>query len=577
MLAAAFALAVAALAWIGLKGPDTAEPAQVRRFSFSPGPAIPRPGFRPIISPDGRFIAYSAGGPDSLLQIRALGDEKPSALPDTEGAYRPLWSPDSQTIAFRSGGALKRVSVYGGPVSVICDLPASNFIGAVWHPTKDQIVFSSGVTPRLYVVDAAGGEPEPFGDQDREGGASLFPHFISDGGDPVGIAYSAGGPANQEIVVASLDGSHRVRLGPGSYPWYDPDGYLLFQSSGGDEGLWAQPFSAKTLEPLGGAVPVDPNGAAASVSRDGTLVYSDAQAFSGGSQLVWLDRTGKATANIGMPEPVRILSIALSPDERYVAVEAVGEGAEDIWVYDSETSTRVRLTFEDGLSASPVWDPAGARIAYRRDREGNADIFARAFDRSSDAEALLATARAEIPSSFAPDGRSLVYTVSDERTRYDIWMIENSPETPRPLLVAPHNEVSPAVSPDGRWLAFCSDEGGDYEVHVQPFPGGGRRVQVSQSTGCQPRWSANGRELFYVEGDELHAVEVRTEGDAFVPGSRAALFRHPSLRGRSPLRSTYDVSGDGTHFVTAELVDQDERIERRVRIIENWTAMLGDL
>jgi len=574
LLAAALAATTACALWLwGRAEPPTNAP-QLRRFSFDPGGGLQRVGARPVISPDGQTIAFATVGPTGSLQLRSLDDEWVRTLDGTENASRPVWSPDSQSLAFRDGSELKRVSVHGGPVSTVCDLPGSNFIGASWHPSGERIIFSSGVTPHLWSVDAAGGEPEPYLDQDRQGGATLFPHFISDRGEPLAVAFATGGPTSQELVVADLNSDRRVRLGPGAHPWYDPAGYLLFQSSGGDEGLWALPFSAETLEPLGSALPVDPNGAAASVSSDGTLVYSDAQAFSGGVQLSWRDRAGVVTGTIGPPQNTRIRSIALSPDERYVAAEAVGEGGDNIWVYDSQTDSRLRLTLQEGLSASPVWHPDGTQVAYRQDREGNADVFARAFDRSAEAEVLLATSRAEVPSSFSPDGSALVYTVSDERTKYDVWMIEDSPENPRPLLIGAHNETAPAVSPDGQWLAFCSDEAGEYEVHVQPFPAGGRRVQVSQAGGCQPRWSANGRELFYVQGDQLHAVEVLVNDGGFVSGSRAALFRHPSLRSRSPLRTSYDVSGDGAHFVTVDVVDEDERIERRIRVVENWTAML---
>lgn len=575
VLAVALAISAAGWLWTWSAAREPAEEAPVRRFSFAAEGPDGRPGFWPSVSPDGASIAYTSGGRRGLIQIRRMDDEEPQALEGTEGASRPIWSPDSQWLAFRSGGVLKRVSVYGGAPTTICELPGSNFIGASWAPAGDRIVFSSGVTPGLYIVDADGGTPEPFLAQHRGNGPLVFPKFVSEGGEARGIVFSIGGPSNQELAAAELDGDRLVRMGPGAWPVYDPSGYLLFQPSSGDEGLWAMPFSAERLEPEGAAVPFAVNGATASVSRDGTLVYADAFAFSGGQQLVWRDRTGAIVGEIGGPREIRVRSLALSPDERYVAVEAVSDEGDHIWVHDSQSGARVRLTFEDGLNASPAWAPDGSRVVFRQDREGNADIVGRAPDRSTDAEVLLATARAEVPSSFSPDGEALVYTVSDERTRYDIWMIEQSPETPRPLLVSPFNESSPAVSPDGRWLAFCSDEEGEFEVMVQPFPEGGPRVQVSQGGGCHPRWSANGRELFYVRGGALHAVEVLVDGEQFRAGSRARLFEHPSLISRSPLRTMYDVSGDGARFVTSEAVDQPERAERRIRVVENWTGLLN--
>ena len=407
------------------------------------------------------------------------------------------------------------------------------------------------------------------------GGANVSPAFITKpNGEVGGFVFTVGSPADQQIVVVDLATDERRRLGPGAQPVWDPNGYLLYRSDGGAPGLWSLPFSAETLEPTGPAVLVDPEGGAPSVAADGTLVYSDGGGLSAGDQLVWRDRSGRVVATIGRPQ-LRMRQPALSPDERFVAVDAMEEENNDIWVHDIAAGVRTRLTYDPTVETAAVWRPDGSAIAYRFDREGNAEIFERPRDRSSEAEALLATSRGELPTSFSPDGETLVYAVSDPSTRYDLWVAEGSPENTRPLLVTPFNEVAGEVSPDGNWLAYCSDESGRYEVYVRSFPSGTALRQVSDQGACQPRWSRNGRELFYVRGSALVAVEARFEGGEFEPGSRATLFRHRGLRSTLPYRRNYDVSGDGRRFVTIDSVDQPEERDRRTRVVQNWTGLLG--
>jgi dipeptidyl aminopeptidase/acylaminoacyl peptidase len=384
------------------------------------------------------------------------------------------------------------------------------------------------------------------------------------------LLFSAGSPADQEMVVADLAGGKRRRLGPGAYPLYHPAGFVIYQATPSEGGLWALPFSADRLEPTGKAFPVALQGAEPSLADDGSLVYVDSIERLGRQQLVWRDRAGARLGPIGLPQ-ARIRDPALSPDGRFVAVEGSEEGNTDVWIHDAVEGTKSRLSYDPAIESNPIWHPSGRTVTYRFDRSGNAEIFERAADRSEAARALLATPAAEIPNSWTPDGRKLVYSVIDPATQYDIWMRGESAEEQIPLLVTRFNETAAQVSPDGRYLAYVSDESGQYEVYVREFPRVTRQWQVSTQGGAQPRWSHNGRELFYVDEGALIAVEILEDALEFKTGARARLFENPTLAFRNPLRRSYDVSGDGSRFVMYELVEgPPSRAGGLIRVVESW-------
>lgn len=570
-LAVAVLAAAAALVWIWPR-PERTDSPPVRRFTVAGEGEL----FAAQISPDGRLVA-ALGSPGPSIHIHNLEQGVSRRLEGTEDTNSFFaWSPDSESLLFRSGAQLKRISVRGGPAATVCDLPGGSFVGAAWHPESDAIIFSAGLPPTLHSVPAAGGTPEPYLRPEvlPAGGANVHPAFITaPDGSVTGLAFGVGGPSDQQLFVVDLASDERRHLGPGTQPVWDPAGYLLHRSDVAAAGIWSRPFSAEMLQPTGPAVLVDPEGGAPSIASDGTLLYTDAQGLSAGDRLVWRDRSGQVLGEIGRPQN-RIRAPALSPDERYVAVEGTEDDNNDIWIYDVAGGVRTRLTHDPSIETGPVWRPDASAVAYRFDREGNAEIFERARDRMTESQPLLATTRGELPNSFSPDGATLVYSVSDPTTRYDLWVVEGSPENTRPLLVTPFNEVSAQLSPDGNWLAYCSDESGRYEVYVRSFPDGQTLRQVSDGGACQPRWSRNGRELFFVENNALIAVEAVFDDGVFEPGSRAALFRDPSLRA-FPTRRSYDVTGDGRRFVVVDSVEQPTERIRQTRVVQNWRSLVS--
>jgi Tol biopolymer transport system component len=336
----------------------------------------------------------------------------------------------------------------------------------------------------------------------------------------------------------------------------------------------------ETLRASGEVFPVSENSHHATVAADETLVYLD-RGRSGQRQLVWVGRDGKPVEEIGQPRD-RIGGPALSPDGRRVAAVVTEGSNQDVWVWDLARGVRNRLTTAPELDGSPVWSPAGDEVAFRSRRAGNYDIYLRQADGSGEERALADTPQNEMPSDWSKDGKYLLYQHTDPETGRDLWYLERSEDgsgwEPHPFLQEPSAQSAPKFSPNGRYVAYISHESGQPEVHVQPFPEGGRKVTVSNSGGRQVRWGRDGKELFYVQGETLMAVAVSTEGE-FSPGSPKPLFEHPTLtRGRGANYTNYDVSLDGRKFVLAAPVGHDatEASPPSIRVVENWFAPFKD-
>ena len=583
---ALFAVTVAALLALGFvhfrQTPPEAPPAPLRRFAFTPPVPVRAAAITShvAISPDGRHIAFAAGDAEGKLWVQDLEQQEPRAIEGTEGAGKPFWSPDSGFIGFTAGGELKKVSLQGGVAIRVCQLPSSVFWGGSWSADGDLIIFSSSTPPKLYEVPARGGTanllvwPE---ESEQSSAWILNPHFLpSEAGDRVLLfSSSTGGPGGFNVMVQDLKTGRRELLGPGVAPVYSPSGHLVYQSRPSTSVLWALPFSLDTLQPTGQAFPIARNSGGPTVATDGTLVYFDVSGrVQRQRQLVWVNRTGGKVGEIGLPQ-VRIGVPALSPDGRLVAAQAMEESNYDIWVWDIARAAKARLTTGPEVDGGPVWSPTGEAVAFNSDRAGNLDIFLRQADGSGEAKVLLATPRNELLTDWSRDGKYLLYWLDDPETGGDLWYLERNEDgsawEPHPFLHTLFNEHAAKFSPDRRYVAYVSDRSGQWEVYVQPFPEGGSQSTVSSNGGTQPRWSRDGKELFYVEGSTLVAVSV-SSGAAFSVGSARPLFEHPNLRdGPGFSHSRYDVSADGRQFVLPELVDLGEEApEPSIRVVQNW-------
>ena len=578
--------ALALLAVLFVHFGETLPEAPLRRFAFTPpeGVLATFSSANVAISPNGKHIAFITAGSEGKLWVQDLDRQQPRAMESTEGASEPFWSSDSGFIGFAAGGELKKVSVQGDLAIRVCELPGTLFEGGTWSPDGEVIVFSSATPRVLYEVPSRGGTPNllisPEESERSPGGPTggiRRPHFLpSEAGARV-LVFSFGSLTDHTMMVQNLETGQRELLGPGTVPFYSPSGHIVYQSNVRAYDLWALPFSLDTLRATGEAFPISENSRGPTVAADGTLVYLDSYG-SGQQQLVWLDRGGEKTGEIG-PVQKAIGYPALSPDGRLVATTASEGSNRDVWVHDIARGVRTRLTSAPERDFRPVWSPAGDELAFISSRAGNGDILLRQADGSGEEKVLAATPRYEMLSDWSSDGKYLLYHLNDPETGNDLWYLERKEDgsgwEPHPFLQTPSTAVVPRLSPDGRYVAYVSDESGQNEVYVQPFPDGGRRVTVSSNGGTKVRWSRDGKELFYVEGQTLVAVSV-SSGSSFSVGSATRLFEHPGLRPGNNY-APYDVSADRQQFILAESVGEGaEAPEPSIRVVMNWFAEFRD-
>ncbi|MCP5118482.1 MAG: hypothetical protein GY953_47325, partial [bacterium] len=576
LLLAVVLLSLVALAAVWLREPVEAPQPGVRRFSITTSGMDATARTRAAVSPNGRHIAFVAGE-DRRLWIRDLDREQPRQLDQTAGAAVPFWSGDSEFVIFAASGELKKISVRGGAPLTICELPGSASADGTWNPNHDTVVFSAGLPPVLHQVAADGGVAEPLLDPviTERGGSNYHPAFLPPRIRRDTLLLTAGSPAYREIFAVDLASGLRRRVIRGLHPAYSPTGHVVYQAPVPGGGIWAVPFSVETLEPTGQPFPISEVGCEPGLADDGTLVYVDCAAGGGYQRLVLKDRSGKKLHNIGQPQD-RIRSPRLSPDGRRVAVCGIEAGEYDIWLHSAEDGTKSRVSFDPVVEAEPVWSPTGDELVYRIDRDAQTAIFRQRLDRTSPPESMIMSPATKHPSHWSADGRHLVFLQNDAQGRSDLWRLSATPDggyRAGPLWETPFSEGAAQLSPDGKWLAFCSDETGRYEVFVAAFPTGGESWQVSTDGGCQPRWRPDGAELFYVSRDALHAVEVITS-PAFSYSPPVLLFRDPALERNAPYRTNYDVAPGGQQFVLVETVEPPESPPQAIHVVEDWFAAL---
>ena len=544
-------------------------------------------------SPDGRYVAMSVlGGGGPQLWLRPLDSPQAQELPGTDYATYPFWSPDSRNIGFFAQGKLKKIAVSGGPTQTLCDAP--NGRGGAWNG-DGVIIFNAGNAGSLSRVPANGGVPVPA--TKSAAGAQVFPVFLPDNRH---FLFVARGEKESGVYVASMDmkENRRILLDVAN-PAYDPpaphekNGHLLFVRQ---QTLMAQPVDPVTLEPRGDIFPLaeqlSRNGNAYdlySISGNGILVY---QTGTEGLdyQHTWFDRTGKELGTIG--KPVRSNRFALSPDGKSVIIERVNpqSNSSDLWITDLEHHTDSRFTFDASTNSWPVWSQDSSRLVFNSNRAGITNLYQKASNGVGADEILLQTEENKYPFDWSRDGKYVIFVNQSPKTRLDIWALPleagNASDKligmkPIPLVQSPFQDWMGQVSPDGRWLAYLSDESGRPEVYVQPFapenaaakkPVAGR-WQVSTAGGGQPRWRADGKELFYVAPDrKLMSVEVKSNSIGFERSTPQPLF---TLRANIATSGVYVYryapAADGKRFLVS--TDPESSAEAPpLNVVANWLA-----
>ena len=533
------------------------------------------------LSPDGRqlvFVATSEG--KGHLWIRPLDSLAARLLSGTEGAFAPFWSPDNRSVGFFAAGKLKRIDIPTGAVQALGDAPDGR--GGTWNRRGD-ILFSPDVTSPLLRVPASGGVVTPVTTLGPAGSefSHRWPFFLPDGRH---FIYMARSMAVQEpIWVGSLDSKERRQLfAADSGVAYVPSGHLLFVR---DRALYAQGFDAEELQVTGvpalvatDIVQVGETGATGygpfSASESGLLVYREGIGVE--SELVWFDRRGVRLGQVGSAGDFS--DPALSPDGKRIALQLnVAEGrSADIYLVDLSRGSFTRFTFGQQLEALPVWSPDGSQIIFTSNAAGYLDLFRKAASGAGDEEGLLSTAGHKFPDDWSPDGRLLIYETADPETRIDLWVLPMSGETkPRPFLRTRFNEVHAQISPDGRWVAYSSDETGRPEIYVQTFPDKGGKWQISPAGGDQPAWRRDGGELFYGAPDGTLMSAVVRKSPTFEAGVPRPLFNSPYLRETlsKGFRNNYLVAPDGQRFLIVAPVDGGAS---PITAVSGWTAELKE-
>lgn len=526
-------------------------------------------GFLPgiALSPDGGQLAYVATrGAVQQIYLRALDSLDARPVSGTEGANAPFFSPDGQWLGFVAGQNLKKVSVSGGAPLTIAALPSS-FVTGSWG-SNDVIVLVPGPSSNLWQVAAAGGTAQPLTRLEKGESGHYLPEVLPGGKAVVFTVWSQGAFGDAQIVVQSLEtGKRKVLVNGGNNPRYASSGHLIYIRSGT---LLAAPFDLKRLEVTGPPVPLvegvlETNGVGQfSISNNGSLVYLPGAAQGGPKTLVWVDRKGTVAA---LKAPARSYGFPrISPDGQQLAVW-IQEYPGDIWIYSLAHDTLTRLTF-DGNSLIPAWARDGKRVAFASGKGGLLNFFWKPADGSGAEERLSTSEFLQIPGSFTPDGRAFLFSESAPKTGQDIWVLPlEGDRKPRVFLQTQFNEITPQVSPDGRWVAYNSDESGRYDVYLQPFPGPGGKHQISTEGGREIVWGANG-ELVYRNGDKMMAVEIKTQPVLEVGKPRVLFEGHYEMNPLGPI-PFYDMSADGQRFLMIKPSEQASAATQ-INVVENW-------
>ena len=350
-----------------LDQPSATDAMPLRKLSFTPPERLIRQwnAAHLAVSPNGRYVAFVAGDARTVW-IRDLANEPAREITGTENAQFPFWSPDSESIGFGTDQELKKISIEGAGTITLCELPSGVYFGGSWNTDGDSIVFASDAPLKLYEVPARGGSPELLFKQEasEKGQRAISPEFLPSGAAARSVVFAEGSPSDVEIVVQNLETGERQVLGTGHFPRYSRSGHIVYQTNYTEGGLWALPFSIRTLQPTGEAFPIARNAGFPSVADDGTLVYVDFGVAGEGRELVWMDREGRKLGTVGQPQN-GIRNIDLSPDETRVAVTAAETDRNEIWVHEVERPVKTRITFSSGDTAVfSHWSPSGSELLF---------------------------------------------------------------------------------------------------------------------------------------------------------------------------------------------------------------------
>jgi Tol biopolymer transport system component/tRNA A-37 threonylcarbamoyl transferase component Bud32 len=553
--------------------PRAPAPGAIVRFTVdSPeGATVDEPYWsHPAVSPDGRnlaFVAFAGGQP--RLWLRPLDAVAARALPGTEGAIAPFWSPDSRWVAFFTGGLLKKTPVGAGTPQTLCEVAGAAACGS-WG-SSGTILFAVQEGPEeqngLYRVSESGGPASMITFQSPAGPdvvRPFFPHFLPDGRRFLWFPESGA-----FVGIASIDAPKIEPLPdyvPTSQVEYAPPGYLF---SVREHTLLAHRFDAATGKVRGEPIHIAENvlgwsnvAASFSVSRNGVVAYRPL--VTAARWLAWFDRTGRNLETIG--GQAAYFTPRISPDgQRFtVGIDDPRTAIGRVWIYQIPQGNPARLQPEDVDSYSPIWSPDGRDIVLSMPTEGPPSLIRMNLAQKDVEVVVPQNGRLQVACDWSSDGQVIVYSERDPKTGMDLWQVSPTGDRkPEPILQTRFEERGARLSPDSRWLAYVSDESGQFEVYVQPFPGPGERRRVSRAGGSGPRWRGDGKELFYVTPERDVVSVPFNAADTQPAGPPLPLFRVTSKV------VDYDVTRDGQRFL---IIHDAEAAQPPIHVVVNWEA-----
>jgi len=551
------------------------KPAQQSMYFQAP---VPFSAHDIAIAPNGHtlaVVAYSEAARKNEIWIYELGSGNANSVADTEGASYPFWSADGRNIAFFADGKLKTLEVPGGPVQVLCDAPSGR--GGAWN--KDGvIVFTPEASPGggLYRVSASGGTPEQISTPDPARGeqSHRWAVFLPDGRHYLYMAANFAGRKNVNAIFAGSLGSnekHFVVEASGNAAYAAP-GYLLFPR---EKTLLAQRFDLKRFALIG-----DPTAVLTDIQyqpqvRRAVFAVSDNDVLVGQtgagiafSQPLWFDRKGHQEGAVGKAGVYG--SVFIAANGRSVAVDSTDMTSlnTDVWTYELQRESAQRLTFDPGFDVVPIWSPDASRLVFSSNRGEHVDLYMKNSDGAETEKVIVHDEFNKIPSDWFRNGEYILYTRGP-----DLWFLTLPALKSTLFIKAPSIVRNGQFSPDGKWVAYASNETGKWEIYVTSFPDARGKWQVSTGGGEEPRWRGDGKELFYISSDsKMMAVPV-TIGANFDAGAPVALFQAVP---RQPVSTNdqfvYDVARDGQRFLILTQVKRPE--SRPMSVILNWSARL---
>jgi Tol biopolymer transport system component len=595
VVVAALAAALGAALWAPWR--TTPPPQEPVRTQVNLPENVNAAGRNFALSPDGRKLAFSALGPDRVprVWVRFMDSLEVRPLPGSETTETPppfFWSPDSRFIAYSAKGQkvprVNTVDLTGSPPQTLCDTTGPNLSGGSWN--RDGVIIFGSANAGLTRVSASGGATSRVTvlDASRKESRHAFPTFLPDGRHFLYLRTSVQTPENSGVFLGSIDvkpedqDSRRLVATTISFV-YVPSaarspGYLLIFREGN---LSAYAFDEERMAIVGDPVTVQQQvgvyvgSGFFSASHTGVLVYRSSAATQN-ARVLWYDRQGNLVV---LPEqPSGIRALALSPDAARAALVRLDSGSPngDLWTWDAARFNSTRMTFDPGRAESPVWTPDGLRVIFASTRDGPLNLYRKLANESKQDEVLWKSGEDKTPTSISPDGRFLLYTQTDPRTKKDIWVLSNPNGNPGDRKATPFqrqefNETEAQFSKEpetgSRWVAYTSDESGRSEVSVRAFPlnPSGDKWPVSKAGGSNPRWRGDGKELFFAAPDGgVMSVDITTES-TFQASAPRTLFKVPA-----GLLPNWDVTADGKRFLV--LVPQDAPVP--FTVLQNWQAAL---